>query len=188
MLLALACGALAFAPEALHAGLALDRQAVWHGQFWRLWSAHLVHFSTGHALASTLGLIVGSFFVERQAGARFLVVSLALGALLVSLGLLAFTAFDAYRGASGLAALLGTQAGMLLWQSHPRQRRVLALLATAYAGKMLLEAVGMAAAGAFLPPAVDVAWQAHGLGVLAGAALLGVREVLAQSRTGLHVS
>lgn len=166
---ALACVGLALCPPAVNAWLAFDRQAILAGQIWRLWSAHLVHFSVSHALADALVFFLLAALAERQIGARRLGVCIALGAPLISAGLLLTAPNLAYyRGASGFAATVAVLAGALLWRAQPARRGVLLLLAAIFLIKMACEAFGVASGLANLPPDVVVAWQAHGLGAAWG--------------------
>lgn len=83
--------------------LVLDRQAVLHGQIWRLVTGHLVHFSWSHlllnmaALAATAGLLESLTPIRRAV--LFLAVPVA-----ISLALLVFApTMASYGGLSGLA-------------------------------------------------------------------------------------
>ncbi|MBC7860677.1 MAG: rhombosortase [Burkholderiaceae bacterium] len=166
---ALACIGLALCPPAVNAWLAYDRQAILAGQVWRLWSAHLVHFSVQHALADALVFFLLAALAERQIGARRLGVCMALGAPLISAGLLLTAPNLAYyRGASGIAVTVAVLAGASLWRVQPARRGVLLLLAAIFLIKTACEAFGVASALANLPPDVVVAWQAHALGAAWG--------------------
>jgi rhomboid family GlyGly-CTERM serine protease len=179
---ALACVALALLPEAVASHLAYDRGAILSGQLWRLWSGHFVHFSMQHALADALVLFSMGALAEPVAGTRRLALALALGAPLISLGLLAVApALVEYRGASGLAVMLAVAAGGLLWHASARWKAAIAVIAIAFAAKTLCEASGLSFDATTLPDGVAVAWQAHVLGALLGA-LLPVGCALVRTR------
>jgi rhomboid family GlyGly-CTERM serine protease len=166
------CLLLACAGEPLSSGLAWERSAILHGELWRLWSGHLVHYSVSHAAADTLVLFVMGLYAEPLVGSRRFGAMLAGGALVLSLGLLALApGLHEYRGGSGLGVLTAVLGGMLAWRHHPASRLILCCAALALASKTLWEACAHSAAFTDLPAGVTVAWQAHLLGALLGACL-----------------
>jgi rhomboid family GlyGly-CTERM serine protease len=83
--------------------LGYEREALSHLQWWRLFSAHLVHLNWQHALLNCAGLIVlWALFAREFAPARWLwIVSMA--ALCIDLGLwFRYPAVQWYLGASGV--------------------------------------------------------------------------------------
>lgn len=80
--------------------LEFDRSAVLSGDWWRLFTGHLVHGNLPHLLGSLAGFLLVALLARR---ARHLPVVTLLTALAVSVGLL-ITAphLETYRGASGL--------------------------------------------------------------------------------------
>lgn len=180
---ALACAALAWAPAAVIQHLAFDRQAILGGEIWRLWSAHLVHFSLQHALLDGAVFFFVASVAEHAIGTRRLGIALALGAPFIGLGLLAAVPGLAYyRGASGLATMAALLAGAALWRGSAARRRVLALLALGLAARTAAEACGISASVAGLPDHVALAWQAHVLGASAG----GLMVLAGRRRFTLH--
>jgi rhomboid family GlyGly-CTERM serine protease len=167
------CLLLACAREPLIGALAWERGAIPHGELWRLWTGHLVHYSASHALADALALGAAGLLAEPLAGSRRFALILPGGAGALSLGLLACAPqLQAYRGASGLAMLTAALAGVLLWRRHPAWRRhskAPSRCACLLVAKTWAEAGGLAAL-ADLPAGVTVAWQAHLLGALLGLA------------------
>jgi rhomboid family GlyGly-CTERM serine protease len=150
--------------------LSWERGALQHGELWRLWTGHLVHFSISQTLADTLALIVMGLYAEPLVGSRRFALILAGAADLLSLGMLVLApGINEYRGASGLATLTAVLAGVLAWRRQPASRPVLACAALALAAKTVWEAGAHVAAFAELPAGVAVAWQAHLMGVLLGA-------------------
>jgi rhomboid family GlyGly-CTERM serine protease len=181
--LAGACVLGAIAGEAAAPALAWERSAILHGEIWRLWSGHLVHWSLSHGAADALALLAAGMLAEPIVGSRRFAAILAGGALLISLGLLAFVpALDEYRGASGLAMLVAVLAGVLVWRRQPRARWPIGALALALAAKMLWDAGGHALTLAGLPAGVDVSWQAHAIGGLLGACAAAAMRRTIRSR------
>ena len=167
--LAGACVAGAIAGEPVVSQLAWERGAILHGEVWRLWSGHLVHYSLSHGAADGLALLAMGMLAEPLLGSRRFAAILAGGAALISLGLLAFVpALDEYRGASGLAVLVAALAGVLVWRRQPRARWLVCAAGLALAAKLLGDAGGHALTLAGLPAGVMVSWQAHLLGALIG--------------------
>lgn len=190
--LALACVGLALLPESVSAALAFEREALLAEQWWRLWSGHLVHFGWQHALADALPLFAGAAFLEGRAGTRRLVLHLFPAALLVSLCLLLLVpGMREYRGASALATMLAGAAGIVLWRQEARWRPAILACAGIFGTWTLAQALGAGASLAGLPAGVNVAWQAHLLGVLC-ALPLGLapmpRYQVAEYQTSRHES
>jgi rhomboid family GlyGly-CTERM serine protease len=179
------CLLLACAGEPAASWLAWERAAILHGELWRLWSGHLVHFSASHAGADVLALLALGMLAEPLIGARRFALVLGGGALLLSLGLLVLApAMHEYRGASGLGVLTAVLGGVLAWDRYPGGRPVLVCAALALASKTLWEACANMAAFTDLPAGVAVAWQAHVLGALLG----GCAAALYQQNTNQEVT
>jgi rhomboid family GlyGly-CTERM serine protease len=166
------------------AHLAYDREAVFNGELWRLWTAHLVHFSWQHAVNDALVLFVATMLAQRLAGPRTVWYTLAIGAPAISLGLLlAVPEMSEYRGASGLAVMMSVVCGGLLWPAASNGiRLLLAIAGCGLAAKLVADAMGVSITLAGLPPGVAVAWQAHAFGACcAVAAILWHRRHTMQS-------
>ncbi len=103
VLLALVCGLLALAGEPLRSLLIYDREAILHGQVWRLFSAHLLHLGGSHLGLNLAGLaLVWALVGERFSGRGWLLV-LLVDALVTGLGLLIFNPqLRWYVGLSGV--------------------------------------------------------------------------------------
>lgn len=169
--LALACLALACLPETLAASLAWDREAILAGQWWRLWSAHLLHFGIPHAATDALVLLAAGASVERRIGPARLLRQLAIAAPCMSLLFFAVMPDLAeYRGASSLAAMLAVGAGVACWSQAGRAQRAMLAGAAALAAAYALHAALGGTAWSSLPQGVLVAWQAHLLGAACGVA------------------
>jgi rhomboid family GlyGly-CTERM serine protease len=157
--------------------LEFDRHAILAGEIWRLWTCHLVHYSTQHALIDLATAAAAGAVALPAMGWRRLCLAVALTAPLISGGLLLLASdLIYYRGASGMAVMLVVLAACTLWpQAAPLARSALALLGGAVAVKIGAEAVGYATGWSDLPAGVRVAWQAHLLG--AAAAVLTVKAL-----------
>jgi rhomboid family GlyGly-CTERM serine protease len=154
------------APELLE----FDRQALLAGDIWRLWTCHLVHYTLQHALLDGAVVVVAGLIAAQRLGLRTVARALAFGAPCIALGLLlAAPELHSYRGASGIAVMLSVMAGLSLWRdADHRTRAVLMLMAVVLPAKVVAEAVGWSWGWSDLPPDVEVAWQAHLLGGVAG--------------------
>ncbi|MGZ5200949.1 MAG: rhombosortase [Telluria sp.] len=169
LLLAVACIALALLPDDVQGLLAFERHAILSGEVWRLWSAHLVHFSWKHALADGVVLFSMARLAEQEFGSRRLAVTLAIAAPLISLVLLGLVpALIEYRGASAIAVLVGVIAAAALWRDE-RWHAFVILAASTYVLKTVMDALCPDAASAILAAGVSVSWQAHTCGAITGA-------------------
>jgi rhomboid family GlyGly-CTERM serine protease len=166
VLAVLACLMLVAAPDSLTAGLAYDREAIFNGELWRLWTAHVVHFSWQHAVSDALVLFAATTLAGRLASPRMIWCLLAIGAPAISLGLLlAAPEMSEYRGASGLAMMMSVLCGGLLWPAASDGfRLLLAVAGCGLAAKLVAEAMGVSISLAGLPSGVAVSWQAHAFG------------------------
>ncbi|MES3022922.1 MAG: rhombosortase [Pseudomonadota bacterium] len=172
VLAVLCCALLLCVPAALTEALAYKRTAILDGQWWRLWSAHVVHFSPRHALVDGAVLALLGMVLEPRLGSRRLALALLAGSPLIGLALVVLVPdMEHYRGASGLGMLLTVAAGALLWQHESGLRQWLALLGLALLAKTGADLFGAGGGQGTLPPQVAVAWQAHLAGALCGALL-----------------
>jgi len=178
------CVGLSLAPDWLTHGLALDRAAVGAGEWWRLWTAHIVHFSARHALFDASVILLLGRIAENFLGKRLVMATLLLGAPLMSVAMLLIVPHMMdYRGASGLATLLGVMAGVGLWRSRPELRAPIAFLGMLFLAKVASDAFGAPMTLTSLPTGVAIAWQAHALGIALGL-LIGNWERIADGRRG----
>jgi rhomboid family GlyGly-CTERM serine protease len=165
--LAVVTGLLALMPDGVGSMLAFERHEIMAGQVWRLWTAHLIHYSSWHAFAdiAVLGLVAA--MAERLFGARLIVIAMLLGAPMISLGLLALVPeMTHYEGSSALSYLFGTWCSVFLWRFSPKLHSTIAVVTGAAVAKLVIDAFGLLSALSSLPDGVKVAWQAHLLGVV----------------------
>lgn len=152
--------------------LEFDRHAILAGEFWRLWTCHLMHYSLQHALLDFATALAAGVIAAQMLGWRRVCVCVGWAAPLIAIGLLLFAPDClSYRGASGLAVMLVALAAATLWpRAGAGARAALALLGLSLLVKIAVEASGHAAPWAGLPADVRVAWPAHLLGACAGVA------------------
>lgn len=149
--------------------LAFDREAILTGELWRIWTGHLVHFSIQHAVIDIVALLCLSQIMEDSIGPWQLFLALVIGAALISIGLLYWAPqLNVYRGASGLSVMLSVMAAETLGRKFPKLRLFILVLSALLILKIGLEATGVITVSSSLPALVEVAWQAHLLGVFAG--------------------
>jgi membrane associated rhomboid family serine protease len=90
------------------------------GEWWRLWSGHLVHYDAAHLLTNAVAVVVPLGLVDCLTRRRLLL-AIPILAPALSLLLLASARFDEYRGASALAMALWAAAALTL--ARPTTRR-----------------------------------------------------------------
>lgn len=115
--LSLAAGMVAWAslrwPD-VSAVLALDREALHAGEFWRLWTGHLVHLDTTHALINLAALAALILVASRLRQLPALLASTLLLMPLLSVVLLLTT--PGLQWYVGLSGLLHGWVAWLLWR------------------------------------------------------------------------
>lgn len=179
--------ALAFAPESFIQGLALDQEAVRNGELWRLWTAHLVHFSRQHALIDVLVFVIVGVVVEATISRRWVAWAIMAIAPTISLGLFVWSPdLMHYRGMSGLATAMTVMAMIVVARIKPSSRPLLLLLTVAMALKFIGDVGGISPDIAGLPRDVLVEWRAHALGAAAGVAaiLVSLQSKSSDTSTG----
>lgn len=138
------------------------RDAIGHGELWRLWTGQFCHWSLTH-LAGNLAAVVAIGVIAGRPICRWLA-ALPLAAPLLSLFLLVGApGLESYRGLSGLVGVL--VAAAVVEGGMPGR-----LLGVAYFGKLVFDAT-TGSGSALLPAGIEVTWAAHLGGVLVGAAL-----------------
>jgi rhomboid family GlyGly-CTERM serine protease len=180
------CVGLIAAPDWLTRRLALDYAAVGAGEWWRLWTAHIVHFSAGHALLDAGAVLFVGCMAETFPGKCIVAMTLLLGAPLISVAMLLMVpnVMD-YRGVSGLATLLGVIAGVGLWRTRPELRVLIASVGVLFLAKVASDAIGAPMTLTNLPANVGIAWQIHligiGVGLVVSIPMFGYRAQHASS-------
>lgn len=103
MLLPALLSALALRWPALFDALLLDRADVARGQWWRLWSGHLLHLGAAHALMDVGAWAIVLLLALRQEVVGEVIAAALLGMPLLSLALLRLEpALQWYAGLSGI--------------------------------------------------------------------------------------
>jgi rhomboid family GlyGly-CTERM serine protease len=113
-----------------------------HGEIWRLWTGHLVHYDLRHFLTNAIAIAVPIALVDHRSR-RSILLSMTLLAPLISLTLLAGAHFDEYRGASALALAVWVASALTLLRGRSASDRSTgaALIALAI-GKLAFETAG----------------------------------------------
>lgn len=164
--------------------LLYDRDAVWRGELWRLWTGHWVHFSASHLGWNLLVLLVAGTWLEKGQPGLLLRYTL-LAAPVISLGFAALAPdMQSYGGLSALA--VGVVTLLALGQSARNRGdrtcwRAVLLLVT---GKILLEVGRDEALFGIFPALIHVSVLAH----VAGAGLAMVFFLSRQARDCVPLS
>jgi rhomboid family GlyGly-CTERM serine protease len=135
-----------------------------HGEIWRLWTGHLVHYDFRHFLTNAIAITVPIALIDRRSR-RSILLSMTLLAPMISLALLMGTHFDEYRGASALALAVWVASALTLLraQSASDRHTGAALIALAI-GKLAFETAGAGHLWTEVPPSPI----AHVAGAIAG--------------------
>jgi rhomboid family GlyGly-CTERM serine protease len=161
--------------------LQFDRQAILAGEWWRLWSGHLLHTNSWHLLMNLAGLVVitllhGNYYQRWQ----FLFLLLS-GLLLISLALLFWSpAISFYVGLSGWLHTL------LVYGACEDIRRNWSsgwLILAGVAAKVTWEQWHGASSDLVTLIEADVAIDAHLYGAICGLILFGALHSFSQIRS-----
>lgn len=160
--------------------LVFERNALLDGEWWRLWSGHLTHFTWVQLLADSGVVAILGYFTQRYLKSAFLMFSLLLAMPVIS-GLLLWLIPDMndYRGASAIGALMWVLAGCVflaeckLFSPH-FWLGCLFLLALII--KIAGEALSLLPSLSPLPQGVQVVWQSHLFGAVTGFVLFAAQK------------
>ncbi|NWF36348.1 rhomboid family intramembrane serine protease [Mariprofundus sp. KV] len=152
--------------------LAFDRFAILNGEWWRLWSAHLVHYSRGHMITDVGTLFFLALVVGRFTRVLHLLIALVFAMpVITALVVLMVPAMEYFRGASAMVMMLWM---VVSWYLIVESRGFNLQFVLGYAllavliGKVAVEYLGL------MPPSLDMPrgyippWQVHIFGALVG--------------------
>lgn len=165
----LPCLLLALGGDALRLPLRYDRDAIHHGEVWRLLTGNFVHLGAGHLLEDMAGLVLLWLLFEDALPAWRMPLTVLAGSLAVGLGLLLGDPYVAwYVGISGALDTIWAAGSLELIRRRDRFGWVLAVFLLAkLAYEQLLGPLPLSAASSGGTVIVD----AHLYGALAGALL-----------------
>jgi len=166
--------------------LQYERGAIAAGQIWRLFTGHLAHWSADHLVWDVAALALLGGLVERRGRGRYAGLLIAGGGA-ISLGLLVVDpGLAAYRGLSGLDAMLFVALALDLVRDAVRSRDACgvaggALLLAGLAAKILAEQLAGASVFVAQVGAVEVAPLAHAIGAAWATAVVAARATRSAS-------
>lgn len=96
----------------VNAALIFDREAIGHGEWWRLVTGSWVHFSTAHLAYDGLAVLIAGWLLERE-GAAVGWIALASASAVGLAVLLGMPTLARYAGLSGVAYALVTMVALL---------------------------------------------------------------------------
>lgn len=160
-----------FMPEHWVQWMTYNREAIFAGEWWRLWSSHFVHFTLMHALVNGILLLLLSLILDKVYSRKLVLGLLFIGPAVISILLaLLVPEMILYRGASALASLF-----MALLICHAFSRAegrsvyILCIMVLGWLIKLILESFGVSLSE--LPHPIRIAWQAHIAGIMIGVAI-----------------
>ena len=146
------------------AGLLYDRAAIAHGEWWRLWSGHLVHFGWPHFVADAGLFVILGFMLGSTPGRLFPWVLLLLPAVISAAVYFFSPGMSRYGGLSAVDLTLLLFVAGQGWQRNWKDWFWPAVLLI-YLGEIVLEAVvGHGQGGGMIrfdDPQIHVATSAH---------------------------
>ncbi|MEZ4226078.1 MAG: rhombosortase [Polyangiaceae bacterium] len=162
--------------------LQFDRDAVWAGEWWRVLSAHFVHYGSAHAIGDIVAFFGWGLVIE-AVSRRLFATTTFVACFVVGLGVLSLCPeAQYYAGLSAIDVALATVLLLVLWMS-PRVREIpgarfaVGLFAAGHVLKTLYELrTGMAILAPDLGVDVRLLPAAHLFGALAGAAVFVVHR------------
>jgi rhomboid family GlyGly-CTERM serine protease len=161
------CIALALGGEPVRVLLRYDREAIFHGQVWRLLTGNFVHLGTGHLLEDMAGMVLLWLLFEDVLPDWRTPIAVLTGSLAVGLGLLAANPdVDWYVGISGALDTLWVAGSLGLIH---RRDRFGWILATVLLAKLLYEQLLGPLPFSNVSTGGSVVVDAHLYGALAGA-------------------
>jgi membrane associated rhomboid family serine protease len=138
--------------------------------WWQLWTGRAVHWSPGHAVADVAVFALLVFAATRVLNPVRLLTLVAVWCPIVAVATATLAPWmTEYRGLSGINyALLFTLVGLEARRSVLGGPLAAIALGGLLAGKLALDALGIAILPTGLPDGVAIAWQAHAAGALVG--------------------
>lgn len=145
------------------------------GQWWRLFTGHLVHLNTKHLFLNLAGLLALVVLFPRFLPIRTALLAVPLMAITISFGLfLLRPELPSYRGFSG--CLHGLAAMLALKELKTETFFSIALLATITV-KLALEAIGLERSQTAVFIEGTVVWESHLLGFISGLVIAGATQI-----------
>lgn len=158
----------AFLPSETLSLLLYERTALFHGQFWRLWTSHWIHFSPSHLTWNLLVVLVAGTWLEKLHPGRLPRFAL-FAAPVIGLTLLGFApAMHTYGGLSGLAVGLVTTLALTQSLRQGPGQMLWTLCLVAIAGKLAFELLVTPFGFARFAPGIQASPLAHVAGAAAG--------------------
>lgn len=174
---------LALLPHSWQQLLQYHRDAIAMGEYWRLFSGHLLHSNYWHLLMNLGGLLLAMLLHGVYSDYRQRVLSWLLSALAISLALYYFSPqLHIYVGLSGLLHAMLTLGAL---QDIQRKLTTGWLLLAGLIGKVLWEQWHGPDAGLAALINADVAIDAHLYGVCSGLAITALSSVMRRFKTVL---
>jgi len=168
--------------------LAFEKEAIVHGEWWRLWTSHVTHFTYSQLVVNStvmvvMGLLAGRFAKNWQIILSFLVaMPIMTGLLLVTTPYLQF-----YRGASGISAMMWMIA---VWFMIVESKRFslgywLGLFfLLLFIAKFGMEGLALLSPSSRHASGLNISWLVQFYGTLAGLAFFNALHQVHVTKTG----
>lgn len=155
-----------------------------HGQVWRLWTGHLVHYDFAHLITNAIA-VAGPLALVNGRVRREILLAMTVVAPAISIVLLGAARFDEYRGASGLALAIWIASALsLLGSAFSRDRKTGAALLGLSVAKLAAEMVGAGHVWEGVAPLP----LAHIAGAIAGVALFACGRFFSLIKPSVPIS
>jgi len=160
------CGVVEYLPAYMQVVLVFQRDAVLQGEYWRLWSAHITHYTAEQCWVNSAMFALLWYVLTGYVSQRRMLFCILLAMPLILLGVLyGVPNMQQYRGISALDGMLWVWLACELYRRGDTRAWGIAALC------LFVVRLGMDVSGlrlSELPAMARVAWQAHALGGLLG--------------------
>ena len=168
---------LVFLFPAVASYLIYDREQLFAGEWWRLVTGILVHFSWTHLTYNAVILLVAGWLLEGKNKARFLILILATGLMSSMYFVLFLPDMNRYGGLSGIASAVVVYLCLLKIRERLPTRWIWVVILILFASKVFYESVMQQAFFvSYSSLMINVVPSTHIIGAMVAVLMVGIRN------------